>query len=44
VIVVATDDWMMSPYAIILIKMKSEYWGLKENQGTMIADGSLWCQ
>jgi len=31
----------MNSFAIILIEMKSEYWGLKGNQGTVIADGSL---
>jgi len=35
-------DWMMNVFAIILIEMKSEYWGLKGNQGTVIANGSLW--
>jgi len=35
-------DWMMNVFAIILIEMKLEYWGLKGNQGTVIADGSLW--
>jgi len=28
---------MMSAYAIHMIEMKSEYWGLKRNQGTGIA-------
>jgi len=31
----------MNAFAIILIEMKPEYWGLKGNQGTVIADGSL---
>jgi len=31
----------MSLYGIILIKMKSKYWELKGNQGTMIANESL---
>jgi len=31
----------MNAFAIILIEMKSEYWGLKGNQDTVIADGSL---
>jgi len=31
----------MNAFAIVLIEMKSEYWGLKGNQGTVIADGSL---
>jgi len=35
---------MLSSYAIILIEMKLEYWGLKGNQGTMIAHESLWSQ
>jgi len=29
---------MTSSYTIILIEMKSKYWGWKENQGTMIAN------
>jgi len=28
----------MSSYAIILIEMKSKYWGLKGNQCTVIAN------
>jgi len=32
---------MVSPYVIILIEMRSTYSGLKENQGTVIANGSL---
>jgi len=32
---------MTSLYAIILIEMRLEYWGLKGNQSTMIANGSL---
>ena len=24
-------DWMMNPFAIILIETRSEYWGLKGN-------------
>jgi len=32
---------MMNSFAIILIEMKSKYWGLKGNQGTVIADKSL---
>jgi len=31
----------MNSFAIILIEMKSEYWGLRGNQGMVIADGSL---
>jgi len=31
----------MSPYAIILIEMRLEYWGLKGNQGMVIANESL---
>jgi len=31
----------MNAFAIILIEMKSEYWGLKGNQGIVIAGGSL---
>jgi len=32
---------MINPFAIILIETRSEYQGLKGNQGTIIADGSL---
>jgi len=31
----------MSLYTIILIEMRSKYWGLKGNQGTVITNGSL---
>jgi len=31
----------MNPYEIILIEMKSVYWGLKRNQGMVIANESL---
>jgi len=30
------DDWFIDLYVIILVEMKPVYWGLKENQGTMI--------
>jgi len=33
---------MMSTYAIHMIEMKSEYWGLKRNQGTEIAYESIY--
>jgi len=32
---------MISLYAINLIEMRSKYWGLKENHGTVIANRSL---
>jgi len=35
---------MMSPYAIILIETKSEYWRLKGNQGTVIAMNHCDCK
>jgi len=32
-------DRMMNSFAIILTEIKSEYWGLKGNQVTVIVDG-----
>ena len=39
---VMCDDWVIDLHVIIMVEMKPVYWGLKGNQGTVIADGSLW--